>query len=73
MAPVAAVTFLGGVLSVPTSRNPATPRVDVVGLALSTLAIGTPVFTIIQAREQGWSDPAHTDTWNYGWTRHTRL
>ena len=58
MAPVAAVTFLGGVLFVPTSRDPATPPVDVVGLALSTLAIGTLVFTIIEAPDRGWTAPA---------------
>jgi EmrB/QacA subfamily drug resistance transporter len=60
MAPVAAVTFLGAVLFVPTSRDPSTPPVDVVGLALSTLAIGTLVFTIIEAPERGWTDPATT-------------
>jgi EmrB/QacA subfamily drug resistance transporter len=60
MAPVAAVTFLGGVLFVPTSRDPATPPVDVVGLALSTLAVGSLVFTIIEAPEQGWTAPATT-------------
>ena len=58
MAPVAAVTFLGGVLFVPTSRDPATPPVDVGGLALSTVAIGTLVFTIIEAPERGWTAPA---------------
>ena len=58
MAPVAAVTLLGGVLFVPTSRDPATPPLDVGGLALSTVAIGTLVFTIIEAPERGWTSPA---------------
>jgi EmrB/QacA subfamily drug resistance transporter len=58
MAPVAGATFLGAVLFVPTSRDPATPPVDVVGLALSTLAIGTLVYTIIEAPERGWTDTA---------------
>ena len=58
MAPVAAVTFVGGVLFVPTSRDPATPPVDVAGLVLSTLAIGTLVFTIIEAPERGWTGSA---------------
>jgi MFS family permease len=58
MAPVAAVTFLGGVLFVPTSRDPATPPVDVGGLVLSTVAVGTLVFTIIEAPERGWTSPA---------------
>jgi EmrB/QacA subfamily drug resistance transporter len=58
MVPVAAVTFVGGVLFVPTSRDPATPPVDVGGLVLSTVAIGTLVFTIIEAPERGWTAPA---------------
>jgi EmrB/QacA subfamily drug resistance transporter len=58
MAPVAAVTLLGGVLFVPSSRDPATPPLDVGGLVVSTIAIGTLVFTIIEAPEQGWSAPA---------------
>jgi EmrB/QacA subfamily drug resistance transporter len=57
MAPVAAVAFLGGVLFVPTSRDPATPPVDLGGLALSTVAVGTLVFTIIEAPERGWTAP----------------
>src|SRR4029434_3453200 len=58
MAPVAAVTFIGATLFVPTSRDPATPPVDVVGLVLSTLAIGTLVFTIIEAPDRGWTGTA---------------
>ena len=58
MAPVAGTTFLGALVFVPTSRDPATPPVDVVGLALSTLTIGTLVYTIIEAPERGWTNPA---------------
>jgi EmrB/QacA subfamily drug resistance transporter len=58
MAPVAAVTFLGATLFVPTSRDPSTPPVDVGGLVLSTLAIGTLVFTIIEAPDRGWTGTA---------------
>jgi EmrB/QacA subfamily drug resistance transporter len=57
MAPVAAVTFLGGVLFVPTSRDPSTPPLDLVGLVLSTIAIGTLVYTIIEAPDRGWTAP----------------
>jgi hypothetical protein len=42
------------VLWVPTSRDPSTPRLDLVGLVLSTATIGTLVFTIIEAPEVGW-------------------
>jgi len=57
MAPVAAVTLVAAVVFVPTSRDPATPPLDVGGLVLSTLAVGTLVFTIIEAPERGWTDP----------------
>jgi EmrB/QacA subfamily drug resistance transporter len=60
MAPVAAVTFIGVLFFVPTSRDPATPPVDVVGLALSTFTIGTLVYTIIEAPDRGWTDPSTT-------------
>jgi hypothetical protein len=43
---------------VPSSRDPSTPPVDVVGLVLSTVAVGTLVFTIIEAPERGWTSPA---------------
>jgi EmrB/QacA subfamily drug resistance transporter len=58
MAPVAAVTFFGATLFVPTSRDPSTPPVDVGGLILSTLAVGTLVFTIIEAPDGGWTGAA---------------
>ena len=39
----------------PTSRDPQAPRLDLAGLVLSTAAIGTLVFTIIEAPEFGWT------------------
>ncbi len=39
----------------PTSRDPDTPRLDVAGLVLSTAAIGSLVFTTIEAPEVGWA------------------
>jgi EmrB/QacA subfamily drug resistance transporter len=54
LVPVAAVVATLTALWVPTSRDPNTPRLDLVGLALSTAAIGTLVFTIIEAPEVGW-------------------
>jgi EmrB/QacA subfamily drug resistance transporter len=58
MAPVAAVTLVAAVVFVPTSRDPATPPLDIGGLGLSILAVGSLVFTIIEAPERGWSDLA---------------
>jgi hypothetical protein len=54
---VAAVTLLAAIAFVPTSRDPATPPVDIGGLVLSTLAVGTLVYTIIEAPDRGWTAP----------------
>src|SRR5262245_4384281 len=58
MAPVAAVAFLGAAFFVRTSRDPATPPVDVGGLVLSTVPVGTLVYTLIEAPDHGWTAPA---------------
>ena len=58
MAPVAGLTLLAAVRFVPTSRDPTTPRLDIAGLVLSTIGIGTLVFTIIEAPGRGWTDTA---------------
>src|SRR5713101_3821911 len=58
MVPVAAVGVLAGALFVPTSRDPATPPLDLGGLLLSTFSMGTLVFTIIEAPNRGWTVPA---------------
>src|SRR5581483_3695375 len=54
LVPVAAVVAAMAALWVPTSRDPNTQRLDLLGLAMSTAAIGTLVFTIIEAPEIGW-------------------
>jgi EmrB/QacA subfamily drug resistance transporter len=54
LAPVALVVMALVALYVPTSRDPEAPRLDVAGLVMSTVAIGTLVFTIIEAPEVGW-------------------
>jgi EmrB/QacA subfamily drug resistance transporter len=55
---VAAVTLVLAIYLVPTSRDPSVPRLDYVGLVLSTAALGTLVYAIIQAPERGWGSPA---------------
>ena len=57
--PVAAVAIIGGVLFVPTSRDPAAPKVDVPGLVLSSIGITALVYTVIEAPNWGWSS-VHT-------------
>jgi hypothetical protein len=54
--PIAAVAIIGGLLFVPTSRDPAAPRVDVPGLILSAAGITTLVYTVIEAPTWGWTD-----------------
>jgi EmrB/QacA subfamily drug resistance transporter len=57
--PIAAVAIVGGWLYVPTSRDPATPPVDVGGLVLSSIGVTALVYTVIEAPNWGWGS-AHT-------------
>ncbi|MUL81823.1 MULTISPECIES: MFS transporter [unclassified Mycolicibacterium] len=52
--PVAAVAIVGGILFVPTSRDPATPPVDVPGLILSSVGVTALVYAVIEAPTWGW-------------------
>ncbi|BBZ45695.1 MFS transporter [Mycobacterium parmense] len=54
--PIAALAVIGGILFVPTSRDPAAPRVDFGGLILSTAGITTLVYTVIEAPTWGWTN-----------------
>jgi EmrB/QacA subfamily drug resistance transporter len=54
--PIAALAIIGGILFVPTSRDPAAPRVDVPGLILSAVGITTLVYTVIEAPTWGWTN-----------------
>ena len=53
--PVTVLAIIGGVLFVPTSRDPAAPRVDVPGLFLSAAGVTTLVYTVIEAPSWGWT------------------
>ncbi|WP_415975768.1 MFS transporter [Rhodococcus sp. 077-4] len=50
----AAVAFLFAARYVPNSRDPATPPLDYPGLGLSIAALGTLVYSIIEAPDRGW-------------------
>lgn len=54
MAPVAAAGAGLVALTVPTSRDPEAKRIDVPGFALSTAAMASLVYTIIEAPTYGW-------------------
>jgi EmrB/QacA subfamily drug resistance transporter len=53
--PIAAVAIVGSRLFVPTSRDPAAPRVDIPGLILSAAGITALVYTVIEAPSWGWA------------------
>jgi len=52
--PIAVVAIIGGVLFVPTSRDPSAPPVDLPGLVLSSVGITALVYTVIEAPNWGW-------------------
>ena len=58
MGPVAVLAIVLTLIFVPTSRDPATPRIDTVGLVLSIAMIGLVVYTIIEAPARSWGSPA---------------
>ena len=53
--PIAAVAVIAGWLFIPTSRDPATPPIDFVGLILSAVGVTALVYTIIEAPNYGWT------------------
>ncbi|HSL58927.1 MAG TPA: DHA2 family efflux MFS transporter permease subunit [Acidimicrobiales bacterium] len=55
--PIVIVAVAAVLVLVPESRDEHAPRLDLVGAALSIAAIGTLVFTIIEAPIWGWTDP----------------
>jgi EmrB/QacA subfamily drug resistance transporter len=55
---VALLALIGAVLRIPESRDPATPPLDLGGIALSTVGLGLLVHSIIEAPERGWGSGA---------------
>jgi EmrB/QacA subfamily drug resistance transporter len=53
--PLLAVALIGTLHVVPESRDPHAGRLDPVGALLSTVAIGTLVYALIDAPERGWT------------------
>lgn len=52
--PIVLLVLAAGHLVVPESRNPATPRADLLGMALSTASLATLLYGIIAGPEHGW-------------------
>lgn len=53
--PIAVAAIAGGILFVPTPRDPAAPWVDTAGLLLPATGITALVYTVIQAPSWGWT------------------
>src|SRR4051812_12666136 len=58
LVPLALVTAVAAFFLVPESRDPGVPRLDLPGLAVSVVMLGTLTWTIIEAPEHGWSSAA---------------
>jgi EmrB/QacA subfamily drug resistance transporter len=56
--PVALAGMVAGYWLVPESRDPAAPRVDIVGAALSVVGLTALVWAIIEAPSRGWTSGA---------------
>ena len=57
LIPVALLAALAAVVVVPESKDPGVPALDLAGLGLSVVALGSLTYTIIEAPEHGWSSP----------------
>ena len=55
---VAVLALLGTLLRIPESRDPATPPLDLGGIALSTAGLGLLVYAVIEAPGRGWVSAA---------------
>jgi EmrB/QacA subfamily drug resistance transporter len=56
--PVVIIALLAGRMLVPTSRDPAAPRIDWVGGTLSIVGLSALVWSIIEAPDRGWTSSA---------------
>lgn len=54
--PIVVVALVLGKILIPESSDPQKPRVDVVGAALSIIALTSVVWGLIEAAERGWTD-----------------
>lgn len=55
--PIAVLALALGTWLLPTSRDPAAPRLDLAGFALSIAGVAAVIYTTIEAPTRGWTDP----------------
>ena len=55
--PIVVVALIAGAILVPTSKDPSAPKLDLPGAALSITGLGALVYGLIEAPQNGWTDP----------------
>ena len=55
--PIVVVGLIAGFFLIPDSKDPAAPRLDVVGALLSIVGLTALLFAIIEAPSEGWGEP----------------
>jgi EmrB/QacA subfamily drug resistance transporter len=55
--PIVIVGILAGVFIIPTSKDPSAPRLDPIGAVLSIVGLVALLYGIIEAPQNGWTDP----------------
>ena len=55
--PIVVVGLIAGFFLIPNSKDPAAPRLDVVGALLSIVGLTALLFAIIEAPTEGWGEP----------------
>ena len=54
--PIVLVALVGGLVLVPESRHPSPPKIDLAGMAMSTVALASLLYGIIGVPQRGWGD-----------------
>jgi EmrB/QacA subfamily drug resistance transporter len=55
--PIVVVGVLAGIFLIPTSKDPSAPRLDPLGAVLSIVGLIVLLYGIIEAPQEGWTDP----------------
>jgi EmrB/QacA subfamily drug resistance transporter len=55
--PIVVIGLLAGVFLIPTSKDPSAPKLDPVGAILSIIGLSVLLYAIIEAPQDGWTDP----------------
>src|SRR3954468_16342908 len=55
--PIVVIGLLAGVFLIPTSKDPSAPKLDPIGAVLSIVGLSVLLYGIIEAPQEGWTDP----------------